>query len=244
MTGISLWAGRWALGLLAAGAAGGLAAYAAYRAIKLDTLKPRQLTRQLDWCGPDDAGRKLLLLGDSRIAYWPLTPRQGWRIGRLGFSGITAVNIQTAAAGQVAKAAADIVVIQAGGNDATAAVFQKGAVRAATLARAADAVIAMGEQARRGGASRVIVLTLVPPIAPVFWKRLFLGARQTRLMLELGETIARQARARRMEVLDADRLFRDDHGALKQAFRKDGIHWSPAAYRDLDHALWSLIGQG
>ena len=60
-------------------------------------------------------------------------------------------------------AGADVVVIQAGTNDATAAVFQPQPLREETIARAARAVIAIGEDARRAGASQVIILTIVPP---------------------------------------------------------------------------------
>jgi hypothetical protein len=75
------------------------------------------------------------------ISGWQIEARPGWRIGRLGFTGEAAINIEPAVRDQIATTGADVVVIQAGTNDATAAVFQP---------------------ARRAGASQVIVLTIAP----------------------------------------------------------------------------------
>jgi lysophospholipase L1-like esterase len=230
--------------VLGFGVAGYFAAYAAYRARKLNRLKPVRLVKPVEWFGAPDAARKLLLVGDSRIAQWPLAPREGWRVGRLGFPGDTAANIAPSVADQIKSAAAGIVVIQAGGNDAVAAVVQRGDERAATLRHAAEAVIAMGEAARRVGASQIIVFTVVPAIKPELWKRALLGSAPTRLVLEVGEKIAEEARQRGMMILDANRLFRDSHGRLMTEYRTDSTHWSPAAYRLLDRELWSMIMAG
>jgi lysophospholipase L1-like esterase len=134
-----------------------------------------------------------------------------------------------------------VLVIQAGGNDATAAVFQSRLLREETIARAARAVIAIGEDARRAGASQVIVLTIVPPIDLELWKRALMGSKQEDLMTRIGDAIALEARAQGMEVLDANRLFRDASGKLRREYRSDGTHWSLAGYRALDAALWAQV---
>jgi lysophospholipase L1-like esterase len=216
-------------------------AYLAYRTFKLNLLKPRRLQAPIQWTGESGARCTALLVGDSRIARWPVEARPGWRIGRLGFSGEGAINIEPAVRDQIAAARADVVVIQAGGNDATAAVFQREPSRGETIARAAHAVIAIGEEARRAGASQVIVLTLVPPIELEKWKRALMGSRQEELMTRLGDVIAGRARAEGMEVLDANLIFRDAGGKLKREYRSDGLHWSSAGYHALNAALWSEV---
>jgi len=222
-------------------AAGYGAAYSAYRAIKLNLLEPRRLQASIQWTGESDARCTALLVGDSRIARWPVKTRPGWKIGRLGFAGEAAINIEPAVRDQIATAGADVVVIQAGGNDATAAVFQPEPLREETIARAARAVVAIGEDARRAGASRVIVLTLVPPIDLELWKRALMGPKQEELMTRIGNAIASEADAERMEVLDANLLFRDAGGKLRGEYRSDGTHWSLAGYRALDAALWNEV---
>ena len=235
----------WLFALLAAAllfaAAGYVAAYFAYRSFKLSRLEPRPLQAPIQWTGESDARCTLLLVGDSRIARWPVEARSGWRIGRLGFPGEAAANIEPAVRDQIATAGADVVVIQAGGNDATAAVFQPKPLREETIARAARAVIAIGEDARRAGASQVIVLTIVPPIDLELWKRALMGSRQEDLMTRIGDAIALEARAQGMEVLDANLLFRDAGGKLRREYRSDGTHWSLAGYRALDAALWAQV---
>jgi hypothetical protein len=227
-----------ALALAAAGYAG---AYWAYRAFKLRLLEPRRLQAPIEWTGESGARCTALLVGDSRVSRWPIETRPGWRFGRLGFPGEAAINIEPAARGQIAAAGADVAVIQAGGNDAAAAVFQPESLQDETIARAARAVIAIGENARRAGASQVIVLTLVPPIELETWKRALMGSKQEELMTRLGNEIASGARAQRMEVLDANLLFRDVSGKLKREYRSDGLHWSSAGYRTLNAALWSEV---
>ena len=134
-----------------------------------------------------------------------------------------------------------MVVIQAGGNDATAAVFQREPFREETIASAARAVIAIGEDARRAGVPRVVVLTLVPPIESELWKRALMGSRQEQLITRLGNAIASRARAEGLEVLDANLLFRDAGGKLRREYRSDGTHWSVVAYSKLEAALWDEV---
>ena len=122
------------------GVAGYVAAYLAYRTFKLNLLEPRRLQAQIQWTGDSYARCTALLVGDSRISGWQIEARPGWRIGRLGFSGEAAINIEPAVRDQIATAGADVVVIQAGTNDATAAVFQPQPLREETIARAARAV--------------------------------------------------------------------------------------------------------
>ena len=132
-------------------------------------------------------------------------------------------------------------MIQAGTNDATAAVFQPEPLREETIARAARAVIAIGEDARRAGASQVIVLTIVPPIDLELWKRALMGSKQEELMTRLGNVIASEALAEGMGLIDANFLFRDAGGKLRREYRSDGLHWSLAGYRTLDAALWNGV---
>jgi lysophospholipase L1-like esterase len=220
---------------------GYVCAYLAYRTVKLSVLEPRHLQTPIQWTGERDARCTAVFVGDSRIARWPVEARPGWRIGRLGFAGEAAINIEPAVRDQIATAGADVMVIQAGGNDATAAVFQREQLQKETIARAGRAVIAIGEDAFRAGVSVVIVLTVVPPIELELWKRALMGSNQEELMTRLGNAIAAEARAEGMGVLDANLLFRDPEGKLRREYRSDSMHWSSAGYHALDAALWSEV---
>ena len=84
------------------GAAGYVAAYLAYRTLKLNLLEPRRLQAPIQWTGESDARCTALLVGDSLISGWQIEARPGWRIGRLGFSGEAAINIEPAVRDQIA----------------------------------------------------------------------------------------------------------------------------------------------
>src|SRR5215467_3251733 len=99
------------LALLVVGG-GYVGVYLLYRMIKLNLLEPRRLQAPIEWTGESDARCTALLVGDSRIAQWPVEARPGWRIGRLGFSGEAAINIEPAVRDQIAATRADVVVIQ------------------------------------------------------------------------------------------------------------------------------------
>lgn len=68
-----------------------------------------------------------------------------------------------------------------------------------------------------------------------------MGSKQDELMMRIGNAIASKARAKGMEVLDANHLFRDAEGKLRREYRSDGLHWSLAGYRALNAALWSQV---
>ena len=216
-------------------------AFFAYRALKIGVLEPRALARPVEWAGDPSAACTLLMVGDSRIAQWPLLPRPGWRVGRLGFPGEAATSIEPAARDAILAARPTVAVVQAGANDATAAAFQSEADRARTIDRAAAAVLAMGEAARRAGAAQAFVLTVAPPIGLALWKRALIGSAQAPIMAAIGERIAAGAAGKSLLILDVDRLFRDDEGRLNGDFRADDLHWSAAAYRALDAALWAAV---
>jgi hypothetical protein len=222
-------------------AVGYAAVYRTYRALKLGALEPKALTAPIEWAGDPDAPCTLLMVGDSRIAEWPLEDRPGWRVGRLGFPGEAAINIEPGVRDAIAGAKPTVAVVQAGANDATAAVFQNASERERTTERAADAVLAIAEVARRAGATQVFVLTVVPPIESALWKRALVGSAQAPIMAAISDRIAARAGGRGFWTLDADRLFRDGEGLLRRDFRRNDLHWSTAAYRALNAALWADV---
>ncbi len=114
------------------------------------------------------------------------------------------------------------------GNDATAAVFQPEPLREETIARAARAVIAIGEDARRAGAAKAIVLTLVPPINLELWKRALMGSTREELMTRIGDAIASKAPGEGMGAPDANLLFRDAwQAAARISERRHALVLSP-----------------
>ena len=211
-----------------------------YRARKLTLLEPAKLAGNVVWRGPSQARCRMLLIGDSRVAYWPIAPRSGWRVGKLGFPGQTAANIAQAAEPILASSKLDVVAIQAGGNDAAAAALSKSNARP-MAGRAAAAIARLALAARAQGAKRVIVLNLVPPIEPDVLHRIVYGDRIAEFMDDVSKLLEKEAAAGKFELLDANKLFRTRTGQLDRSVRRDWIHWNIRGYEKLDQALNRLI---
>lgn len=230
------------LGLLAAAVAGvaGVAVWT-YRASKLAALEPRILQISPVKTGEASPGCTLLMIGDSHIERWRVTPPRGWQVDQLGFPGEAAVNIATVLPEALRRSAPDAVLIAAGTNDASAAALQVDG-RPATLERAARAVERMIADARAAGAKRVMVATLSPPRDPELWRRLIYGRRQGAALGSLSDRLVASARKRGADIFDVDALARDSRGVLRPELRADALHWSSAGYKVLDAALWRDLG--
>lgn len=228
------------LGLIALATVAALAVWS-YRASKLAILEPRSLPIVHVKTGETTARCSLLMIGDSHIHRWPVTPPPGWRVEQLGFPGEAAVNIAATFPGALGKSAPDAVLIAAGTNDASAAALQ-GDGREAALDRAARAVERMIADARAAGAKRVIVATLVPPRHPELWRRLIYGSRQAAALTNLSNRIAARAKSGGAEIFDANALARDATGAFRRELRADALHWSSTGYDLLSKVLWRDLG--
>lgn len=228
-----------AFGLLSIllGTGGLLVVQQRYRSSKLAILGPRS-------AAPVEEGTAtapcILLLGDSRVAQWPLADFAAGPVAKIGYPGEALVNIAGWGATRLASLQPRVVVVQAGYNDATAAMLAAPADRAAILRRAGTALATLVAAARAAGATPVI--TTVPPAnRPEFWRIAVQGGRSDDEVAALNDTVRRLGRAAGVPIVDADRLLRDETGALRRDFRTDAAHWSPSAYRVLTGAVEKAV---
>lgn len=235
------------LALAALALAGGVVALAAayhhWRVNKLSLLEPRALPGEVVWSAPAPGGCRLLMIGDSRIADWPLAAPGGWQIGRLGFPGATSGNILAAARPVLARERPDAVLVQSGTNDATVAALVP--ERAAhILDEAAANVAATLAAASAAGARTLLMMTIAPPIEPSLQARLAMGDRQTAFMRALTPRLAQVATQSGARLIGTETLLSDANGRMDPAFRADDLHWRPAAYQRLDRARDALLPRG
>jgi lysophospholipase L1-like esterase len=230
--------------LVLIGAGGLFAAQQRYRSSKLAILGPRQPVPVEEGIA---AGTPpcILLLGDSRIAQWPLAGFTSAPAAKIGYPGEALANIGPWGAARLQAVRPRIVVIQAGYNDATAAMLAAPAERDAILRRSAEALAALVDAARAAGATPL--LTTVPPAnRPEFWRIAIQGGRSDNEIAALNDAIRRLGRTGGIPIVDADRLLRDPSGALRRDFRTDATHWSSSAYvvltRAIEKAVQGLAG--
>ena len=223
----------------------GVSAYAglflAYRAYKIQTLRADSSKAVIQTAG---SGRcHILLVGDSRIARWQYPAGQHIKVTKLGYSGAGAAYIARAVEPLIARAQPDIVVIQAGGNDAVVASMQSVPDAEATIAKATGGLADISVVARRAGARAIVLLTVVPPIRLEPWKFPLIGLSYQSRYGWLNEKISGIARKLDLQLLDADVLFRDEAGKLRDDYRDDSVHWSPTGYQALNAALGRMIAE-
>jgi lysophospholipase L1-like esterase len=106
----------------------------------------------------------VVLLGDSRIAEWPLPAPTGGRVVNAGISGATTARILAEAPGVLREFSPDVVVIEAGINDLKLAGARPD-LRSALVDTTAANLSRLVELARGGGA-RVILLDVWPAGKP------------------------------------------------------------------------------
>jgi lysophospholipase L1-like esterase len=183
---------------------------------------------------------RLYLVGDSRIAQWPLQGPPGWQILRSGFPGQTAPNIAEAMAPLIEAERPELVVIQAGGNDIMAGAFLAEAARPAVVERALAALMAMADRAVAHGARRVVILTVMPPVKPSLMRRMLWGGTVDPGIVALNRAIMALA-GPNLSILDVAAVFGPDEDHVKRTYYTNDIHWAPAAYDRLNAALQALL---
>lgn len=223
----------------AAAALAAAGARAIYAQRKVDTLQTRALPLRLEGAVP----ARLLLIGDSRIAQWPLEMLPEGA-AKSGYPGATSVNIATAAPAVVNRAKASAVVIQMGYNDSAAAAFLPPEQARVTAAAAVDRINAVARIARRAGAGQVIVITVAPANDPPLWRRWLYASAQERLVASINQRLRQESLGLGIQLLDADRLLRRQDGSMDPRFRTDSTHWSRPAYELLSRELTAMLANG
>lgn len=226
--------------LLAAGAMAlaGAGARTVYAKRKIDTLQMRALPLQLEGSVP----ARLLLIGDSRIAQWPLGALPAGA-AKAGYPGATTPSIANVAPAAVAQAKAPVVLVQMGYNDSTAAAFLPPAEALRSADMAVARVRSVADAARAAGATRIVVMTVAPANHPPLWRRWLYASRQERLIARMNARLRQLSEAEKLLLLDADRLMRGADGGMEPRYRTDPTHWSPAAYAMLHRELTALLAK-
>lgn len=173
----------------------------------------------------------VLLIGDSRMARWPreLLPA---RAMVAGYPGAAAVNIGPTMSAYMAAVRPRTVVIQAGYNDAVAAALHLPGEREAILAEASRSVRDMIAAAKRGGAARIVLLTVAPPMQPDLAWRLVYATRVQGIVAGLNARLEAE-KFEGVELVDLAALFGQPGGAIDPRFADGNSHFSRAAYRVL-----------
>lgn len=223
------------LAVLAVG--GALAARELYVAGKLaDAAAPEApVQRTFGAAWPDRPGPKVLLIGDSRVADWRHHLPADLAVAERGLPGETARQLTGRFEAALREARPAVVVVQAGINDLVAASLGDAEYRRTTTADLHSAFALMADAAAETGACLVLT-TIVPPAEPSLLRRAVWNPAVSDHVAAANDALRRLADPPRVAVLDlAERLA--PAGDLPDAFRRDTLHLTPAAYERMNDAL-------
>jgi len=232
-----------ALGLIGAGAlAGFLATAVVARRLYVESatarLDPLGLSR---WGAAPETGdrHRVVILGDSRAAHWPVPDDGSMAVLNRGISGQTTHQVLGRFDAHVAALAPDVVVIQVGVNDLKCIPLLPD--RADQIeAECLENIRRIVERARGAGAT-VIVTTIFPHARIPLHRRPFFDSRVTRAIERVNEAIRSMATSD-IVVLDSAILLAGSDGLIRPEFSRDLLHVSPAGYAVLNEKLITEIG--
>lgn len=183
---------------------------------------------------------RVVLVGGSRIAQWPLPPPPtGYHIIKRGRGGETSLQLAARIPDLLLEHEPDIVVISTGMNDLVAATLSP--KHAARLEGALlDNITQITSQIQDAGAKPVLS-TIIQPARPGPLRRLLAWNGDIHSSVHrINENLIARDRDE-LRILDANAALQAGSGPLASQWAKDALHLKPAAYTHLSNALLEEI---
>lgn len=192
---------------------------------------------------PFSNNRKLVLLGDSRIGNWPEDAFDASdKVLKFGIPGGTTKELLCSINNKILKIRPEWYIVQVGINDLVAASMVSKHQREQIHEAALSNVKHISEKLSSTG-SKVIVLTVVPPISTDLMRRFVWGKTinddsekfSKELMSKLPNAIL---------VYDMKNLFFDEgKGTWRKELSIDALHWNTRAYKDLTYEMKAIVSK-
>jgi lysophospholipase L1-like esterase len=194
--------------------------------------------------GLDQSVRRghLVLIGDSRMAEWPLDGFHGpWTVSSYGVGGDTVGATARRFDGALIVDRPQLVVIGAGINDLVAASYLRQSQRLAVVERVVDGLLAMSRRAQTAGITAV-VFTIVPPARPGWARRLVWNRSLPRLVAEANARLLAAATVHSVPLFNAAQVLSIDAGRrIGPAFSRDTLHFNATGYDRLTASLEAFL---
>lgn len=186
------------------------------------------------------AGRRIVLFGDSRIVQWKNFPRpDGTELVMRGMSGATTAQMRSRFASDVLELDPDIVVLQLGINDLVAIGVLPH--RQSEIVRQCEANMRYFVDALRERNIRTILLTIIPPAAPPFWRRPFWSEDIAAETESINRRWLSAPAVISLRVVDTQALLQDGEGQWADGVTADALHLTPRGYDHLNAAIRPLL---
>ena len=171
----------------------------------------------------------MLLFGDSRVRQWAPLPARPYPIAVEGFPGETAIQLAGRFPTVLRAHRPSEVIVQMGVNDAVAASVAGRARREQALNDSLAAFDRIAADSRAAGV-RLVILKVLPPVRPDLARRLVYRSIVEDYVAALNAALPGIAARHGATVSDPLPLITGDAGAVPEAYRRDALHFTPAAY--------------
>ena len=212
--------------------------YLERESLRIAPLNINRFVRENEALGASTEPR-VVLFGDSRIAYWQPTPSiPGFEIVFRGIAGETTAQMRYRFQQDVVALHPRVVIIQAGINDLVAASLLPGAndVAAATMANLHHFALAA-----RSVGSEVILMTIVRPAQPPIWRWPVWSGSVFELVARVNHMVITAQMESGIRVLDADGILSDNSQYLPRRYAADTLHFTAAAYQALNSVVQQMV---
>ena len=189
---------------------------------------------------PESGKIRIILFGDSRIAYWnPLPSLQNCQLINRGIGGQTTAQTLLRLEGDVLQLKPAIVVLQVGINDLkTIGIFPKSKNDIIRLCRENINII-VDQMAEND--IKAVILTVFPP-GPVDLFRKPIWSDDICHGIEEVNKMIRELEGRGVTVIDCDSILTSGEG-IRPEYAKDTFHLTSAGYEALNNSLSPVLNE-
>jgi lysophospholipase L1-like esterase len=214
----------------------------AYAAAKEAAVFPvQQGPATVDVAPVPKAGMRVVVFGDSRVWQWRDFPvPAGAELVMKGVPGETTAQMRLRFDADVLAQDPDVVVLQLGINDLVAiGVLPQ---RREEIVRQCDENVRHFVEALRARNARTILLTVIPPGEPPWWRRPFWRDAIAVETEQMNRRWLALPASPLLRVVDTRNLLMDAGGRWHEGVTADTLHLTPAGYARLNAAIGPLVG--
>ncbi len=208
------------------------------RKIAALTAPPRRSFSQENAALPPKGGReRVVMIGDSNIARWPVEQLGGRRqfVNR-GVGGETVGQVAQRFDVDALALDPDVIVITAGANDLVAADFLAPPARRAVIDRTVETLERLSRRAVERGIV-VLLATLPPPSRPDLWRLPVWRESLRDSFAEVNARLRRDGEGSGVDLVDFSAALGAGDRQTPDGFRVDTLHLNAAGYAKLSSAL-------
>jgi lysophospholipase L1-like esterase len=190
---------------------------------------------------PKGGRRRVVLIGDSSIARWPMERlSERWQFVNRGVGGETVGQVAQRFDADALSLDPDVIAVSAGGNDLIAAEFLDSAARRAVIDRTYETLKDLSRRAAERGIP-VLIATFAPPSSPAILRLPVWRESVRDSVAEVNQRLRRYGSQSGVDVVDFSAALGAADRRTPDKFHADTLHLNPLGYDRLASALYRAL---